>query len=121
VRIIGVQAERAPSYYLSWKQGQVVPTDRCDTCADGLATRTPELQNVESIRKLVDDVVCVSEEQMLQAIAHLYYKEGVLAEPAGAAATAAYLAYPPREGGEVVLLVTGSNIPDYMKQQAGIL
>ncbi len=121
VRIIGVQAERAPSYYLSWKQGQVVPTDRCDTCADGLATRTPELQNVESIRKLVDDVVCVSEEQMLQAIAHLYHKEGVLAEPAGVAATAAFLAYPPREGGEVVLLVTGSNIPDYMKQQAGIL
>jgi threonine dehydratase len=41
VKIIGVQAELAPSYFLSWKAGQVVPTDTCDTCADGLATRTP--------------------------------------------------------------------------------
>ena len=85
-----------------------MPTDTCDTCADGLATRTPEPQNVQAIRELVDDVVLVSEEQMLQAIAHLYNEEGVLAEPAGAAATAALSGYPPREdGGDVVLLVTG--------------
>ena len=62
VRVVGVQAERAPSYYLSWKQGKAVPTDTCDTCADGLATRTPEQQNVKVIRELVDDVVLVSEE-----------------------------------------------------------
>src|SRR5437879_4146883 len=41
VKIIGVQAERAPSYYLSWKEGKVVGTETCDTIADGLATRTP--------------------------------------------------------------------------------
>jgi len=43
VRIVGVQAERAPSYYyLSWRQGSVGATESCDTIADGLATRTPE-------------------------------------------------------------------------------
>jgi threonine dehydratase len=52
VKIIGVQAERAPSYYLSWKQGTTVPTDTCDTCADGLATRTPDAENVRAIREL---------------------------------------------------------------------
>ncbi len=119
VTVIGVQAERAPSYYLSWKQGRAVPTDRCDTCADGLATRTPEPQNVRAIRQLVDDVVLVSEEQMLQAIAHLYREEGVLAEPAGAAATAAFLANPPQEG-SVVLLVTGANISDEVRRKAGL-
>ena len=98
VTIVGVQAERAPSYYLSWKEGSPVPTETCDTCADGLATRTPEPQNVQAIRQLVDDVVLVSEEQMLHAIEHLYKKEGVLAEPAGAAATAAFLARPPHKG-----------------------
>jgi threonine dehydratase len=77
-RVIGVQAERAPSYFLSWKEGRAVPTDTCDTCADGLATRTPEPQNVQAIRRLVDDVVLVSEAQMLQAIAYLYKEEGVL-------------------------------------------
>ncbi len=121
VRVVGVQAERAPSYYLSWKEGRAVPTDTCDTCADGLATRTPDAQNIHAIRELVDDVVLVSEDQMLQAIAHLYKEEGVLAEPAGAAATAAFLANPPRADGCVVLLVTGANISDDVKQRAGVL
>lgn len=56
VRIVGVQAERAPSYFLSWKQGKVIETESCDTIADGLATRTPEAANVNSIRELVDEV-----------------------------------------------------------------
>jgi threonine dehydratase len=120
VRIIGVQAERAPSYYLSWKKGSVVTTDTCDTCADGLATRTPDANNVQTIRELVDDVVLVSEEQMLRAIAHLYNKEGVLVEPAGAAATAAFIAGPPRDTGGIVLMVTGANISQDVRNLAGI-
>jgi threonine dehydratase len=116
VRVIGVQAERAPSYYLSWKEGRVVATDTCNTCADGLATRTPEPENVVAIRELVDDVVLVSEEQMLQAIAHLCKEEGVLAEPAGAAATAAFLAAP-QHSRCAVLMVTGANISDSLKER----
>jgi threonine dehydratase len=119
VKIIGVQAERAPSYYLSWKEGKVAPTETCDTCADGLATRTPELPNVEAIRRLVDDVILVSEEEMLHAINYLYEKENVLAEPAGAAATAAFLAKPSGRG-DKVLIVSGGNISDDVKQRAGI-
>jgi threonine dehydratase len=118
-KIIGVQAARAPSYSLSWKEGRAVATDRCDTCADGLATRTPEPQNVQAIRQLVDDVVLVSEDQMLHAIAHLYKEEGVLAEPAGAAATAAFLASPQSEGA-TVLLVTGANISVDVRRRVGL-
>ena len=118
-KVIGVQAERAPSYYLSWKQGRVVSTEMCDTCADGLATRTPEPSNILVLRELVDDVVLVSEDQILRAIEHLYEEEGVLAEPAGAAATAAFLARPC--DGTVVLVVSGGNISDEMKRRAGLL
>jgi threonine dehydratase len=121
VRVIGVQAERAPSYYLSWKEGRVVPTDTCDTCADGLATRTPEPESVRAIRELVDDVVLVSEDQMLGAIARLYKEDGVLAEPAGAAATAAFIASPPQRSGPAVLLVSGANISDDVRYRAGVL
>jgi len=117
-KMIGVQAERAPSYVLSWRAGQPMPTETCDTIADGLATRFPDAGNVADIRKVVDDVVLVSDEQMIDAIRHLYKKENVLAEPAGAAATAAYLANP--ISGRVVLLVSGSNIADDVRQQAGI-
>src|SRR5262245_41960552 len=91
VRIIGVQAEQAPSYFLSWKQGQAVPTEPGDTIADGLATRAPEPDNVRAIRELVDEIVLVTEDQMLDAIRHLALNEHTIAEPAGAATTAALL------------------------------
>jgi threonine dehydratase len=120
VRVVGVQAERAPSYYLSWKEGRAVKTENCDTCADGLATRTPDAANVETIRELVDDVVLVSEEQMLGAIRHLYNEEGVLAESAGAAATAAFMTRPAQDGECIVLLVTGANISEDVRQRAGL-
>jgi len=119
VKIIGVQAELAPSYFLSWKAGQVVPTDTCDTCADGLATRTPEAENVAAIRELVDDVVLVSEREMLDAIRSLYFTVGSTAEPAGAAATAAYRKYAD-VAGQNVALVTGMNITDAIRQRAGL-
>jgi threonine dehydratase len=118
VRIIGVQAERAPAYYLSWKEGRVVGTETCDTIADGLATRTPEAANVRDVRKLVDDVVLVSEEQMLEAIASLLMEEHIVAEPAGAASTAALLKAREGYGDFPVLLVSGRNIPREVLKRA---
>jgi threonine dehydratase len=110
VRIIGVQAERAPAYYLSWKEGKVLGTETCDTIADGLATRTPEAANVRDVRDMVDDVVLVSEEQMLRAIETLLVEEHVVAEPAGAASTAALLKSSDGCGDCPVLIVSGANI-----------
>jgi threonine dehydratase len=110
VKIIGVQAERAPAYYLSWKEGKAVGTETCDTIADGLATRTPEEANVRDVKSLVDDVVLVSEAQMLRAIDVLLLEEHILAEPAGAASTAALLQGSGDCGDHVVLVVSGANI-----------
>jgi threonine dehydratase len=110
VKVIGVQAERAPAYYLSWKAGKAVGTETCDTIADGLATRTPEEANVRDVKNLVDDVVLVSEEQMLRAIETLLLEEHVLAEPAGAASAAALLQSSTGCGDHVVLVVSGANI-----------
>jgi len=110
VRIIGVQAEQAPSYFLSWKHGQAVPTETCNTIADGLSTRIPEPDNVRAICELVDEVVLVTDSQMLAAIRHLALDEHIIAEPAGAAATAALLHAKFQCGRHTVLLVTGANI-----------
>jgi threonine dehydratase len=119
VKIIGVQAAQAPAYCLSWRAGNVVATETCDTCADGLANRIPDAANVAAIRQVVDEVVLVSEEGMIQAIRHMHFHEGVLAEPAGAATTAAWL-----DGwagkGKVVLLVTGANLSDDVRHRAGL-
>ena len=121
VRIVGVQAERAPSYYLSWNENRVVATDTCDTIADGLATRTPIAANVHDIRNLVDDVVLVTEGEMLRAIATLLFEEQVVAEPAGAASTAALRKAAPGSGENAVLVVSGANIShDVLKQAANL-
>ncbi len=109
IEVVGVVADRAPAYLLSWQQRRVVETAPVDTIADGLAVRRPLAPNVAAIRQLVDEVHAVTEDEMLGAIRHLSLHEGVVAEPAGAAATAAYL----KDAGcrEVnVLLVTGCNL-----------
>jgi threonine dehydratase len=118
VKIIGVQSEHAPSYFLSWKAGRAIETATCDTIADGLATRTPVAANVDAIRGLVDDVVLVSEKEMLQAIGRLLIDEHLVAEPAGAAATAAFLKSKSGTSANVVLLVTGVNVSTEILERA---
>jgi len=109
VEVIGVQTEGAPAYVRSWEAGRAVSTERCDTLADGLATRTPEPANVERIRALVDRVCLVSDSELLAAMRRLILDEHVVAEPAGAASTAAALRSEGLEG-PLVLLVTGANL-----------
>ena len=86
VRIIGVQATQAPSYFRSWHEDRVVTTDTCDTIADGLATSVPFESNVRAIRELVDEVCLVSDDEMLQGISTMLFDEHLVAEAAGAAA-----------------------------------
>jgi len=118
VTVIGVQAETAPSYFLSWKSGVATETETCSTIADGLSTRTPDAGNVAAIRELVDNVVLVSDEDMLRAMALLLLEEHLVAEPAGAAATAAVLKQKVFDEEQVVTLVTGANVPREMLQRA---
>lgn len=119
VKIVGVQAAQAPSYVQSWQQYRVVTTETCNTIADGLATCVPLESNVRAIRELVDEVRLVSEEELLHGIRTLLFEEHLIAEAAGAVATAAYLQNPSAYAGStVVLLVTGSSIPHALLAQA---
>jgi threonine dehydratase len=122
IRIIGVQAEHAPAYYLSWKAGHPVMTESCDTIADGLATRQPLDENVRVLRELVDEILLVTEEQMLHAIKHLLFEEHLVTEPAGAAAAAAFLYTSPSVlDGKVVLIMSGSNVSNEILKRASTL
>jgi threonine dehydratase len=119
VRVIGVQAAQAPAYARSWQADSVISTETCDTIADGLATCSPLEPNVRTIRELVDEIILVSEGELLEGIRTLLFEEHLVAEAAGAAAAAAYLQNPtPYRGRSVVLLVTGSNIPHQLLSQA---
>jgi threonine dehydratase len=94
----------------------VVPVTVGDTIADGLAIRRPLAPNVAAIRELVDEVVAVSEQEMLDTIALLHAREQVIAEPAGAAAAAALMTRPWTTG-TTVALVTGCNIAPALRHE----
>jgi len=120
IRVVGVQAENAPCYYLSWKQGRAVPTDSCDTIADGLATRIPQPASVSAVATVVDEIVLVTEDQLLAAVKHLLIEEHIVAEPSGAATTAAAMA-PVGLREPTVLLVTGGNLaPELLPRVAAV-
>ena len=116
IRIVGVVAERAPAYFLSWQSRRVIETATADTIADGLAVRRPLAANVAAICDLVDDMRVVSEEEMRSAIAFLAAHEQLIAEPAAAAAVAALRQEREPGAGRIALLVTGANIAPDLRQ-----
>lgn len=110
-KIYGVQAEAAPSYYLSWKAGKVVGTETADTFADGVATRGPSEFTLEIILNGVDEIVLVSDDEIREAIRLLWRTTHNLVEGAGAAATAATIKLRDRlKGQTVVNVVSGGNL-----------
>ena len=110
-QVIGVQAERAPAVYLSWKEQRMVTTDSADTFADGLATRVPAEMTQGIINRAVDEIVTVSEEEMAAAIRLLLFHTHNLAEGAGAAALAAALQLSAQLAGKrVAIILSGGNI-----------
>jgi len=72
--IVGVQAAGAPSYYESWREHRVVNTDSVNTKADGLATRMPDAQSLEIIRRGASRLVLVDDDAIAQAIPHLPHR-----------------------------------------------
>jgi threonine dehydratase len=112
IRVIGVQAEKAPSVYLSWKEQRMVETPSCDTFAEGLATRTAFELPLRIMRELVDDIVLVSEDELKQAVVLLLEKAHTIVEGAGAASMAAAIKLKHSlQGQTVVCVLSGGNLP----------
>jgi threonine dehydratase len=111
VKVVGVQAERAPSVYLSWKEGRIIETESADTFADGLATRVPFEMTFNIIRGGISDIVTVSEEEIRAGIRLLLETTHNLAEGAGAAPLAAGLKMRDQlRRKKVVIILSGGNI-----------
>ncbi len=110
-KIIGVVAENAPSMKLSWQEGKIVNTASADTIADGIAVRLPIKEAVEVMSGIVDDVVEVSEEEIVLAAKMLLEQENMVVEPAGCVSLAAIVQNAKRDQGLTVAnLICGKNI-----------
>jgi threonine dehydratase len=110
VQVIGVQAEKAPAAFRSWKAKKIVE-DKMETAAEGLQTRMGYELTQEILQKHLADFILVSEEEISGAI--LTYLELVrnLSEEAGASPLAGALKIRDRlQGKTVALVLSGSNI-----------
>ena len=109
--IVGVQSTEAPSYALSFKAGTVVSTNSSDTRADGMATRVPDAEAFEVIRKGASRIVQVTDDEIGAAIRAYWTDTHNLAEGAGAAPLAAALQEKQKlRGTRVGLILSGGNI-----------
>jgi threonine dehydratase len=111
VRIIGVEPTGAPTMRNSLDAGspQTIPVK---TVADGLAAPMVGAMTLEATRRYVDDVVLVTDDEILAALRDLLSYSKLLAEPAGAAAVAALMTgkIPVDRGGQVVAVISGGNV-----------
>lgn len=112
IRVYGVEPIGAAGMRRSLDAGRPVSLDKVSTIADGLAAPMAGKLNYEIVRKYVDDVVLIDDALIRDAVGDLLFSAKLLAEPAGAAATAAVLAraIPFREGECVAAIVSGGNI-----------
>ena len=112
VKVIGVEPEGAPTMTTSLAKGEPVHLEGVDTIADGLAAPFVGQHNLDHVREFVDEVVLVSDAEIVSAMKLIWTRCKVLAEPAASASVAALLqkrvAIP--EGATVVCVISGGNV-----------
>ncbi len=110
-RVVGVVAEGAPCYALSFAQARPVSTNTAETIADGMACRVPVPEALKEIMAGADRIVRVSDAEITAAMRHYFSDTHNIAEGAGAAPLAALLQEgAARAGSRVGLILSGGNI-----------
>ena len=112
-RVIGVEPYGADAMHRSLRSGKAEKLASLDTIADGLSAPFAGELTLAHCQALLDDLVRVSDEEMVTAMRLLLERCKILAEPAGAAATAALLAGRISglgDGVSVAAIISGGNV-----------
>ena len=112
VRLVGVEPAGAAAVSRSIAAGRPITLERIDTVADGLAAPFAAPMTQSIIERLVDDVVVLTDEEIVGAMRLVLDRTKLLVEPAGAAGVAALLAGKAGvpAGARVAAILTGGNI-----------
>ena len=110
-RIVGVEAEATASYIVSRAAGKPTAVAPQFTVADGIAVARPSELCFRHIQAHVDDLVSVTDGQMMLAVTLLLERAKLMVEAAGAAALAALMSgLVPESEGATVLVLSGGNV-----------
>jgi threonine dehydratase len=112
IKVYGVETSAIPSMKEALKLGSPVTLPAARTIAEGIAVRRAGDRTMEVVKKYVDDIVVVDEEEIAEAILMLLEREKTVAEGAGAAPLAALVhrRIPAIIGKKVAVVVSGGNI-----------
>jgi threonine dehydratase len=117
--VIGVEPEGADAMSRSLEQGAPAHLDKVSTIADGLAPPFAGDHTFRHVRSFVDDIVRVTDVEILDALRVLMERCKLAAEPSGAAGLAAVLSgkVSPPSASTVSVVISGGNIGlDLLKQ-----
>lgn len=110
-KVIGVQSTGADCYAQSFAAGHVVPGNRADTKADGIAVRQPDPEALRIIMGGAERIVTVTDQQIAAAIGAFWTDTHNLVEGAGAAPLAALIHETDAMAGKrIAVIASGGNI-----------
>lgn len=109
VKVIGVEPEAAACMKQSFARDKVSTLRTADTVADGCAVKTPGKLTFAFCQKYLDDIITVSEMEIMSALLSLIEKHKLIAEGAGVLSIAA-LPKLPFKGKKVAAIISGGNI-----------
>lgn len=109
IKVIGVEPANAACMKTALAADKVVTLDSADTVADGCAVKTAGTLTFEFCKKYLDDIITVSEMEIMGALLSLIEKRKLIAEGAGVLSLAA-LSKLPFKGKKVAAIISGGNI-----------
>jgi len=109
-KVIAGEPEGADDAYRSLKSGKIIPSVNPDTVADGLLTSLGE-RNFEIIKKYVNDIITVSDQEILNAMKLVWERMKIIIEPSAAVPLAAVIKNPERfSGSSIGIILSGGNV-----------
>ena len=109
IKIIGVEPEGAASAYEAIKENKIVELKEANTIADGTAVKKIGDLNFEYIKKYVDEIITVSDYELMEAFLLLVEKHKIIAENSGILSVAATKKLKEKNK-KVVSVISGGNI-----------
>lgn len=117
-RVVGVSARGADAMEVSWRSPHLVEQPSVQTIAEGIAVRTPVPEAVEDMRPLVDEMLLVTDDEMIDAMRLIFDTTGHVVEPAAVAGVAALMTQGDAiEGDKVATVLTGSNVTEEQRRR----
>lgn len=111
IRVIGVETEPANDCYQTFRRKEIVRINPPNTIADGMRTQAVGQRNFEIIMKYVDDVITVTDAQVIETMKFMLQRMKVVAEPTGAVAPAAvYHNVLGLSGKKICAIISGGNV-----------